>query len=287
MNMNEHDDEFDLRISKRERLLPQFDAELDGPDADTDRVLLARARAASHPVQLRAAAAKTFRAPRWAVPVGLAATLVLSFTLLLHTSPPQVAAPASAPMASQAVSDSMVSESAIGESATGGSAIGDVPLSDRAVGAAAAGASAPAQTRERRADNAEPARAAADFAADAMPAEVQIEPTLAAKAMPAAASPAPAPPPPPAVAAEMSANVAGSADLDRSARTAPAESATDASKERAEAAAPLDPDVWLRRIEQLRSRGLDAEARRELLAFRQQFPDHPLPAALQALLPAP
>ncbi len=283
MNMNEHDDEFDLRISKRERLLPQFDAELDGPDADTDRVLLARARAGSHPVQLRAAAAKTFRAPRWAVPVGLAATLVLSFTLLLHTSPPQVAAPASAPMASQAVSDSMVSGSAIS-----GSAIGDVPLSESTVGAAAAGASAPAQVRERRSESAEPARAAADFAADAMPAEVQIEPTLAAKAMPAAASPAPAPaPPPPAMASGVAVNVAGSADLDRSARMAPAESAADASKERAEAAVALDPDAWLRRVEQLRSRGLDTEARRELLAFRQQYPDHPLPAALQALLPAP
>ena len=101
MNMQEHDDDFDLRLSKRERLLPQFDAELDGPDADTDRLLIARARRATHPVQLRSPASKTFRAPRWAVPVGLAATLVLSFTLLLHTNPPQVAKPVSAPISSQ------------------------------------------------------------------------------------------------------------------------------------------------------------------------------------------
>ncbi len=54
-----------------------------------------------------------------------------------------------------------------------------------------------------------------------------------------------------------------------------------------EEGAPLDPEAWLRRVERLQSRGLDAEARRELLAFRQQYPDHPLPAALQPLLPAP
>lgn len=281
MNMHEHDDEFDLRISKRERLLPQFDAELDGPDADTDRVLLARARSASHPVQLRTPAAKTFRAPRWAVPVGLAATLVLSFTLLLHTSPPQVTAPASAPMASQAVSESMVSGSAMS-----GSAMSDVPLSESAVGGADADASAPAPMRERRAGQAEPTQAAADFAADALPTEVQVEPTLAAKAMPAAAAPAPAPPPPPpAVAAAASANSAMSARVPAEA-AASAESLADAPKERAEGKT-LDPDAWLRRIEQLRSRGLDAEARRELLSFRQQFPDRPLPAALQSLLAAP
>ena len=71
-----------------------------------------------------------------------------------------------------------------------------------------------------------------------------------------------------------------------SAAPAAAESTAAAARQREEAAPP-DPEAWLRRVEQLRTRGLAAEARRELLAFRQQYPEHPLPAALQALLPAP
>jgi hypothetical protein len=258
MNMQEHDDDFDLRLSKRERLLPQFDAELDGPDADTDRLLIARARRATHPVQLRSPASKTFRAPRWAVPVGLAATLVLSFTLLLHTNPPQVAKPVSAPISSQEVSESAIS-------------------------ADASGASAPAEMRARREAPVAPTaatmnRAPSDSAAvSEVQEEIAIQPPIVMKAMPA---PSAAPPPP--LPAQASAN----AERAEAYAGAAAESAADASTQRS-AAAPLDPDSWLRRVERLRSRGLDAEARRELQAFRQQYPDHPLPAELQALLPAP
>lgn len=284
MNMHEHDDDFDLRLSKRERLLPQFDAELDGPDADTDRVLIARARRAAPPVQLRAAASKPFRSPRWAVPVGLAATLVLSFTLLLHTSPPQVAQPVSAPMASQAVSDSTARESAMS----------DAPLRESTVGGAAGGASAPATMNRALSGRA---------AVSEIQEEIAIQPSVVVKAMPAPSMPAQASSPPPPLPAMTAAGAADSASLQRRESTvsalasadaeraaadavAAAESAADISTERP-AGAPLDPEVWLRRVERLKSRGFDAEARRELLDFRQQYPDHPLPAALQALLPAP
>lgn len=254
MNMHEHDDDFDLRLAKRERLLPQFDAELEGPDADTDRLLIARARSASHPVQLRSPASKTFRAPRWAVPVGLAATLVLSFTLLLHSDPASVTGSVTGSVIEPAVSDAAPSENAVSEAA---------------VDDAVAGASAPAEAFQRQEER-------------------------AAKAMPAAPAPAPilspAPPPPamvpPAMADEASASVVMSASALPSAAARDV-GAADASMERARASAPRDPDTWLQRIEQLRSQGLEAEARQELLSFRQQYPEHPLPAALQALLPAP
>jgi hypothetical protein len=241
MNMHEHDDDFDLRLSKRERLLPQFDAELDGPDADTDRLLIARARMAEHPVQLRSPASKTFRAPHWAVPVGLAATLVLSFTLLLQTS-----APAAMPEPH--------SEPVVPPTVTVNGAVNDSMIS-----------------RERT----------------SVRAEVVVEPAVLAKAIPAVP-----PPPPPAMntaaAADTSADVAAVA---MAAAPAPAEAAAGSAAAGSDAervaGAPLAPHVWLQRIERLRSRGLDTETRQELQAFRQQYPDHPLPAALQALLPAP
>lgn len=257
MNMHEHDDDFDLRLAKQERLLPQFDADLDGPDADTDRLLIARARSGEHPVQLRSPAAKIFRAPRWAVPVGLAATLVLSFTLLLQTNPPQVAAPESAPesvpLSSQAVSESATSQGAI--------------VTD---------ASAPAAMPEPHSEPVLPPTVAVHGAVNhsmisrertSVRAEVVVEP---------------------AAAADTSADVAAVA---MAAAPAPAEAAAGSAAARSDAervaGPPLAPHVWLQRIERLRSRGLDTETRQELQAFRQQYPDHPLPEALQALLPTP
>jgi hypothetical protein len=40
-------------------------------------------------------------------------------------------------------------------------------------------------------------------------------------------------------------------------------------------------EAWLRDIERLRREGRDQEARRELEAFRLQYPQHPLPPSLQ------
>lgn len=277
MNMQDHDDDFDLRLSKRERLLPQFDAELDGPDADTDRLLIARARGAAHPVQLRSPGTKTFRGPRWAVPVALAATLVLSFTLLLHSDPGSVSAPVTA------VTETAVSETAVSEAAVSEAAMNDAP-SD---------ASAQVVPQVRRAGQAEAPGASTDSAFDALPAEVRIEPSMSAKAMPATPAPAaaPAPPPPAMVADAASADVAVLGSAAPAARgmaeTITAAESMAATALQREEGAPLDPEAWLRRIERLQSRGLEADARLELLAFRQQYPDHPLPAALQALLPAP
>ena len=49
--------------------------------------------------------------------------------------------------------------------------------------------------------------------------------------------------------------------------------------------APVKPQDWLRRIDDLLREGKDAETRAQLLDFRKQFPNYPLAQRLQALLP--
>ena len=49
--------------------------------------------------------------------------------------------------------------------------------------------------------------------------------------------------------------------------------------------APVKPQDWLRRIDDLLRDGKDADAQAQLLDFRKQFPNYPLAQRLQALLP--
>jgi len=50
-------------------------------------------------------------------------------------------------------------------------------------------------------------------------------------------------------------------------------------------AAPVQPEDWIRSIDDLLRDGRQADAREKLLGFRRQFPHYPLPQRLQALLP--
>ncbi len=52
-----------------------------------------------------------------------------------------------------------------------------------------------------------------------------------------------------------------------------------------DATAPAQRQDWLGKIDDLLRDGKEAEARRQLLGFRQQYPHYPLPERLQALLP--
>lgn len=49
----------------------------------------------------------------------------------------------------------------------------------------------------------------------------------------------------------------------------------------------LRPEPWLARISALVASGRRSEAAAELARFRRAYPDHPVPPALQSLLPAP
>ena len=59
----------------------------------------------------------------------------------------------------------------------------------------------------------------------------------------------------------------------------------DESLQQQDSAAPVKPQDWLRRIDDLLRQGKDADARAQLLDFRKQFPNYPLAQRLQALLP--
>jgi hypothetical protein len=111
-----------------------------------------------------------------------------------------------------------------------------------------------------------------------------------------------APPPAPASAAPVVAGrtksaeqeqsrIAESSDFSSSKKAkALAEAATESrlstqalrKEDATEAAQPKD---WLEKIDDLLREGKEAEARRQLLGFRQHYPHYPLPERLQALLP--
>src|SRR6478735_4035414 len=82
--MTSPDDEFDDFLRKRRPLFRQHD-ELE-PPAELDRLVLRRARDAIEGERPQ----RVFRAPSWGMPVALAATLVLAFTVILRVGTPEV-----------------------------------------------------------------------------------------------------------------------------------------------------------------------------------------------------
>jgi len=83
--MTSPDDEFDDFLRRR-RPMFRRDDELE-PPAELDRLVLRRARDAIEGERPQ----RVFRAPAWGMPVALAATLVLAFTVILRVGTTQVA----------------------------------------------------------------------------------------------------------------------------------------------------------------------------------------------------
>jgi hypothetical protein len=77
----EDDDEFDDFLRKRRRLFGPVPGDELEPPAELDRIVLGRAREAIETPRPQ----RMFRAPSWSLPVALAATLVLTFTVILPT----------------------------------------------------------------------------------------------------------------------------------------------------------------------------------------------------------
>ncbi len=84
------------------------------------------------------------------------------------------------------------------------------------------------------------------------------------------------------IAPQSNADMKDEAQVQRSTRLRE-EAAEGLAKKDAEKRSP--PQAWLGRIDDLLRTGKHDEARRQLLGFRQQYPDYPLPERLQALLP--
>jgi hypothetical protein len=81
--MSGADDEFDDFLRRRR---PMFGQSGDGlePPAELDRIVLRQAREAIEAEKPQ----RMFRAPNWGMPVALAATLVLAFTIILRVGMP-------------------------------------------------------------------------------------------------------------------------------------------------------------------------------------------------------
>ena len=83
------DDEFEDFLKKRKPVFERPRDELFEPPAELDRVVLRQAREAIKADEPM----KVFSAPRWSVPVALAATLVLAFTVIFQAGMPAKQAP--------------------------------------------------------------------------------------------------------------------------------------------------------------------------------------------------
>lgn len=291
------DDEFDDALRARRRLLPPLDLHADAePSPELDRLVLSRAREA---LQLERAPERHFRGPRWAVPVAVAATVVLSFGIVMQLDPARNDAVLATGGDTATTREAVTPEAAASSEASPSTAMLPIEAPQQAAGAARdsapvsataaaptaapapaappapAAADAPAPTPappppiERRAARAEA------FVADAPPASAaeamasSATTVEAAEARPAAAAgTAPASPPPPAAAVAAAADAAATGV----AATAPTSIPRD------------DPQRWLAAIEQLQRRGEIEAARTELAAFRRRHPDQALPEPLERLL---
>jgi hypothetical protein len=81
--MTGHDDEFDDFLRRRRPMFERPNDDLE-PPAELDRIVLRQAREA---IEMEKPA-RVFRAPYWSMPVALAATLVLAFTIILRVGMP-------------------------------------------------------------------------------------------------------------------------------------------------------------------------------------------------------
>jgi hypothetical protein len=82
--MTGSDDEFEDFVKRRKPIFERPRDDLFEPPAELDRVVLRQAREAIKSDEPM----KVFSAPRWSVPVALAATLVLAFTVVFHAGMP-------------------------------------------------------------------------------------------------------------------------------------------------------------------------------------------------------
>lgn len=242
-------DTFDARLQRHERLVPPFedDAGLE-PPAELDQIVVARARRALRDDRAAETGPSRTWLPSWGVPVAIAATLVLSFALVLQMSgieemrrevavlqPPAAApavpaeVPAAAPLANVAAA----------------SAEGATASTTADAAAAAPTPPEPAAFEARATRPAPMPRAAAKSRAEAIGADAAGASGTAATVTSIAPAPPAAPPP----------------DVRD------------------------DPDRWLRDIAELRADGQLDAARRELAAFVARHPTHAVPPDLAGLLP--
>jgi hypothetical protein len=202
--------------------------------------------------------------PRWRIGLSVAATVMLTTSLVLLVQREQARdaavgeglaarrqAPAKAESAPAAPQEAEASKAPP-------DALAPAPAAPRSPAARPEQDAAPATQATSR------ERAAATPPAGALEAPAAKAKRVAPSAEPAPAAAAPSPSPSP------------SQEMRRDAQASPPVNA-------AREAAPRSPEAWLADIRALLQAGRGEEARAALQAFRRSYPDHPLPADLEAL----
>lgn len=225
------DDEFDDFLRRRRRLFDRpRDDDLE-PPAELDRLVLRQAREAieSEPPH------RVFRAPRWGMPVALAATLVLAFTVILHTMKQPQNAPAE--IAVRPVARELTAAADSAAAAPSAAVAPSAEVAHAAPAAPPASNSIVVDLSDQRADVAEPTAAGAPVPNEnfALAKQARGEPALVSEAEARRhAEPPPAP------------IVAGTPAWRR------------------------DTKAWMAEIERLRAAGDTARADAELAEFKRQ-----------------
>jgi hypothetical protein len=292
----ETDEEFEDFL-KRRTVLPgnmSVDEKLEPPGA-VDDIVVKQAREAIK------AQRQPNRAPRWAMPVALAATVLLCLSVVLN-----VRLNTNRPMANiqrmTAAEEPQAPRTDAASAPRNNYATDDAPAPAESSATASADASAgapSARERERRESVANdipshevilPERKVAGSSpAPRPPVVAELAAGAPAAPAPGASTPTPTASPAPAPTATAStppAPLAEASDVVVAERLAKAQEQPALAKRKAtEVAAaphPQDPKVWLQQIEALRAQGKTAQADAEMRLFRAEFPGYatkPVPPA--------
>jgi hypothetical protein len=268
--MTGHDDEFEDFLRRKRPLFTRADEDPLEPPAELDRLILRQARDAIR----EPAPQRVFRAPGWGMPVALAATLVLAFTVILYTanSPERVAADVAVQNVARSVETAPVAaagapaaEMAEAAAAPPANYSGETQAAARADGVVVADiieTEGDARGQEVAGDVAR-ARSQAQAAGDrALVAREEAE--RYAKSPPATTH-EPAEQGAPASAGVLSKSASGA--------YAPSQADADAVARKAPGLSPAyrgDSKTWLAEIERLRATGDVARADAELAEFKRQ-----------------
>jgi hypothetical protein len=268
--MTGHDDDFEDFLRRKRPIFSRSGEQPLEPPAELDRLILRQARDAIQEPKPQ----RVFRAPGWGMPVALAATLVLAFTVILHTanSPERAAGEVAVQNVARSVEAAPVAAAAPPAAELAEAAAPSANYSGGAETAAPANGVIVADLIETEADaraqgvagDVARARAAAQSAGDrALVAREEAERYAE-------------PPPGPILTPAEQAAPASASVMSKSANGAyaPAQAdAADAAARKAPGPSPAyrrDSRTWLAEIERLRTAGDAARADAEFAEFKRQ-----------------
>jgi hypothetical protein len=266
MSDSEHDDEFEAYLKRRLPInKPASSLEHLEPPPELDRIVISKARNAIKGVS----PIRFLRAPQWALPVGLAATILLSFAIMLdlgvrelrNETAVQATTTSKATVVSQPVTPGPNSPAP-----TAVPPVATAPWPPAQVPPASSTAALRADAAEKAGNDKVRARLArAEVAAKRLRTDTDAE--LASRD------------PSSKVRLASLPNVQQE-DVSISMDLSPA-LASMASSARAAIEGIPDPAARLEQIEKLRSNGHPTQAEREMKQFRATYPDYPMSAADQ------